>query len=160
MHKTIAVISLLLVVAVVGCSSSRSAIPPKGVEPLVSVQTTPKYEGGEMRYKITDVDYAPEELYSQVPFEVRLLRQIAGPDRPDYWLAKLGKPLLWKNDGKEISVTHVILAARYIGAAIGPGEQTVTVGIAYVVDATAIDDELLDFKKCHYSAIGTASAVE
>ena len=115
---------------------------------------------GMMRYKITNVDYAPGELYGQVPFDATLLRQMAGPDRPEYWLADLAKPLQWLNDGNEGSVTHLILAARYVGATLGPGVRTATVGIAYVVDATVMDDASLDLKKCHYSAIGTASAIE
>lgn len=160
MHKSIAMISLLVTITVLGCSSSRSSFPPNQDGPLAWSGTAPMDEGGVMQYKITDVDYAPEELYSQVPFEVTLLRQMAGPDRPDYWLAELAKPLLWINEGKEVTVTHVILAARYVGASIGRGVRTATVGIAYVVDATALNDPSLDLKKCHYSAIGTANAVE
>lgn len=29
--------------------------------------------------RITDVDYAPEELYGQIPLEATLLREIPGP---------------------------------------------------------------------------------
>jgi hypothetical protein len=38
-----------------------------------------------MNIKVTDVDYAPDDLRGQTPFTARILRQIPGSDRPDYF---------------------------------------------------------------------------
>ena len=85
-----------------------------------------------MKIRITDVDYAPDDFYGQVPFEASLLRQVPGKDRPDYWLAELTKPLVWKNkEGNEVAVTHIVLSARYVGARIAPGVGEITVGIVH-----------------------------
>lgn len=106
---------------------------------------------------ISSVDYAPEELYEQVPIVIDLLRQIPGDDRPDYWLGKTTKPIRWIKDNVEQTITHVVLAARWVGTQIEPGAQHLPVGIAYVTDLTAIDDTHLDLKKCAYVAIGVSS---
>ena len=47
-----------------------------------------------MKLTITTVDYAPGELYDQTPIVVKLLRQLPGPDRPDYWLGETERPIL------------------------------------------------------------------
>lgn len=112
-----------------------------------------------MALAITSVDYAPEDLYAQVPFLCSLLREIAGPDRPDYWLASLRQPLRWQRDGRETTVTHVILSARYVGEELTPQTRRIVVGLAYVTDDSLLDDARLDFAKCHYAAIGVAEFV-
>jgi hypothetical protein len=112
-----------------------------------------------MRIKITTVDYAPDELYEQTPFEVVLIRELPGPDRPDYWLAALPKPLRWLRGGVETTVTHVVLAARWQGTRIGRGMWSLPVKILNVVDDSALDDGVLDHRKCEYVAIGAADEV-
>lgn len=112
-----------------------------------------------MRIRIKGADYAPEELEEQVPFEADLIRQIAGPDRPDYWLATLTGPIRWVRDGDVTAVTHLVLAARWQGTTIGPGMHNLPVGIAYVVDPTVMEDKELDLAKCAYVAIGVADEV-
>ncbi len=112
-----------------------------------------------MRVRITSVDYAPEELYGQTPFEAVLLRQLAGPDRPDYWLAALAEPLRWLREGGETRVNYIVLAARWKGTRVGRGMRETPVGIAYVVDESVLGDEALVLKKCEYVAIGTADEV-
>ena len=109
-----------------------------------------------MNVKVTSVDYAPDELHAQTPFTARILRQIPGPDRPDYLLAELAEPLAWERDGSSVSVSHLVLCARWIGGVIAPGATHLPVNIAYVVDPSVLNDANLDFAKCHYSAIGTA----
>lgn len=109
-----------------------------------------------MNFEVITVDYAPEDMYAQVPFRMKLLREVAGPDRPDYWLAKLEKPILWAAEGANLSIFHIVVSARYVGVRIVPDTRSVTVGIAYVVDETLVSDELLDFRKCRYVAIGEA----
>lgn len=107
-----------------------------------------------MQLVITGVDYAPEELEGQVPFQVELIRELPGPDRPDYWLGEVATPLRWVHDGTERQVTHLVLAARYEGARIEPGVSDLVVGIAFVTDPSQLDDAELDFGKCVYVAIG------
>ncbi len=109
-----------------------------------------------MNVKVTSVDYAPDELHGRTPFTARVLRQIPGPDRPDYFLAELSQPLTWKRDSAEISVSHLVLCARWVGGIIAPGATHTPVNIAYVVDPSVLNDTKLDFAKCHYSAIGVA----
>ena len=50
-------------------------------------------------FRIISVDYEPEDLAAQVPFDGVLLRKIAGPDGPDYCWAELTKPLAWDDNG-------------------------------------------------------------
>jgi hypothetical protein len=111
-------------------------------------------EEGPMQLTAKGVDYASEELSEQTPFEVRLLRQIPGSDRPDYWLGSVSPPLRWVVDGAERAVTHVVLASRYAGQGIRPGAVDVVVGISYVTDPSLLDDAQLTFAKCAYVAIG------
>ena len=110
-----------------------------------------------MKIRITAVDHAPDELYEQTPFTAVLLRELPGPDRPDYWLAALPRPIRWIRNGNETKVTHVVLAARWVGTRIGRGLLDLPVKIFYVVDDSAVDDQTLDQRKCEYVAIGTAS---
>jgi hypothetical protein len=109
-----------------------------------------------MRFSITSVDYAPDELYHEVPIRGRVLRQIPGRDRPDYFLAKLDRPLRWKREGDDRLVTHIILAARWAGGVLTPTMRHMPVGIAYVVDRSLLSDAKLDFEKSQYIAIGVA----
>ena len=108
-----------------------------------------------MRLTISDVDYAPADLGPQAPFAVDLIRELPGPDRPDYWLGKLTRPLRWNREGEGREVTHLVLAARWQGTRIGRDRQ-LPVGIAYVTDPTLLPDARVDFGKCSYVAIGMA----
>jgi len=110
-----------------------------------------------MQLAISSVDYAPEDLYGQVPIVAQLIRELPGDDRPDYWLACVARPIRWIADNIERSITHLVLAARWQGTRIEPGVEHLPVGIAYVTDATLLDDSRLDLKKCAYVAIGVAS---
>lgn len=109
-----------------------------------------------MRFLITSVDYAPDELNEQTPFRGRILRRISGPDRPDYHIAELDQPLKWKKNETEVNITHIVLAARWVDGILGPMMKHTPVNIAYIVDQTVLSDEVLDFEKCFYCAIGVA----
>jgi hypothetical protein len=82
---------------------------------------------------------------------------IPGPDRPDYWLAALSKPIhtVWDNDNWEIS--HLVLAARWEGTAIATGAMHLPLALAYVLDQSLLRDAQLDFSKCKYVAIALGS---
>jgi hypothetical protein len=110
-----------------------------------------------MQFTISSVDYAPEALYEQTPIVVDLVRQIPGDDRPDYWLGVVQRPIRYIKDNHELSITHLILSARWTGTQIVPGAEHLPVGIAFVTDSTLLDDVKLDFKKCDYVAIGVSS---
>jgi hypothetical protein len=112
-----------------------------------------------MRFSVTSVDYAPDDLYEQTPFSATVLRQIPGSDRPDYFLAQLDRPLKWKTEKEESSVTHIVVTPRWVGGALSSAMRTTPVNIAYVTDLSVLQDAKLDFKKCHYSAIGTADGI-
>jgi hypothetical protein len=86
----------------------------------------------------------------------KLLRMIPGPDRPDYWLGVLDRPLRWIDGDRERVVKHVIVCARWQGTQIRALVQDLPVGLAYVTDATQVDDPSVSFDKCRYLAIGIA----
>jgi hypothetical protein len=111
------------------------------------------------RLRVTSVDSAPDDLYSQVPFTATLLRKVAGPDKPDYWLAELEKPLSWVDAGAARQVTHIVVATRYEGQTITEDFTRLIVGLAYVTDPSALIDADLSFAKCRYVAIGEMEAV-
>jgi hypothetical protein len=110
-----------------------------------------------MQLTITSVDYAPGDLYEQVPLVVDLIRQIPGDDRPDYWLGALQTPIRWLVENQPREVTHLIVAARWQGTAIDVGVENLPVGIAYVTDQSVLSDDHLDLAKCTYVAIGIST---
>ena len=136
---------LVLGIAYLGKARPR-ATAPRG-SPVAPVAT--------MRFRLVDVDSAPDDLAPQTPAEGVLLRSIPGPDRPDYWLARLDRPLQWSDEGTEHAIDHLVLAARLQGQSIGAGVEPLTVGVAYVVDPTLLSDAALTFAKIRYVAIGT-----
>ena len=58
--------------------------------------------------------------------------------------------------GAERRITHVIVATRLQHTRIEPRVENLPVGIAFVIDMSQLDDEVLDFAKCKYVAIGVA----
>lgn len=113
-----------------------------------------------MKVSISNLDTAPEGLYSFQPFEAALLKQIPGKDRPDYWLAKLDSPINGQPEAGGKPVTHLVLAARFAGKHITPTATEVAVNIAYVIDQSLLNDSFLNFGKCRYVAIGHCTVVK
>jgi hypothetical protein len=109
-----------------------------------------------MRLTITSID-GPEQLAANLPLVTDLVRQIPGPDRPDYWIAELQSPLTVVLNNFDRTITHLVLAARWEGTAIASGATHLPLGIAYVTDLSLLNDPELDFRKCHYVAIGVGS---
>jgi hypothetical protein len=108
------------------------------------------------KLSITSVDLGPEELKGQTPLLIELLRELPGPDRPDYWLGRAVNPIGWIEGGIERQITHVVVAARLPNTRIESRVENLPVGIAFVIDMSQLDDEALDFAKCKYVAIGIA----
>lgn len=107
-----------------------------------------------MRLSVSSVDYAPDELYGQTPFEVELLRTMPGKDRHECWLGSVTPPLRWIADGIERSITHLVVSARWAGDRIGPGVRTMPLNIAYVTDVSLLDDTEVTASKIVFVAIG------
>jgi hypothetical protein len=65
-----------------------------------------------MRLTITSID-GPEQLAAKAPLVTDLVRQLPGPDRPDYWIAVLQSPITVVLNDFNLTVTHLVLAARW-----------------------------------------------
>lgn len=109
-----------------------------------------------MELTVTSVDYSPPELNEQVPFRIKLLRLLPGPDRPNYWIGEMVKPLRWISENEEKQIENVLVCARWQGTQIAPHVENLPVNIAYVVDQSQLTDTAVDFAKCKYVAIGVA----
>lgn len=96
-----------------------------------------------------------------VPLTITIVRRIPGPDRPDYWLGKLHQPLRWVSEtAEEYEVTHLVVAGQWAEPELAPGVVRLPVGIAYVIDESLLDDEVLDVEKIRYVATGVADDPE
>ena len=113
-----------------------------------------------MELTITMVDYAPEELHEQLPLVATLIKEIPGDDRPDYWLGEVKTPIKWIHENHEKKITHLLLAARWVGTKIAPQAKDLAVGIAYVTDQSLLNDSKVDFNKTSYVAIGISHETE
>ena len=111
-----------------------------------------------MRFSITGLDDSSEDLDGLLPVKGRILRQIPGPDTPNYFLAILDSAFVWKKEQKKIS--HLIIGARWLGGVLSPTMRRTPINIAYVTDESLLSDSKLDFKKCHYAAIGWGDGEE
>jgi len=137
------------------------------------------------RLRIDRIDVGPGDLPPQLPAEARLLRQIPGPDRPDYFFAVLDEPIAYRttltamqevgvnpdaadpglirvhDDGTvDLRVFGIAFAARNVGESPHVGMKELPVTLAYVVDNTALRDETLDFSKLIYAAVAFISDID
>jgi hypothetical protein len=110
-----------------------------------------------MDLTIRSVKYAAGDKSDQIPLRITLLREIPGPDRPDYWLGALQEPFHWesKEDGP-FEISHLVIAAQWEGTGVQPGITRLPVGVAYVVDPSLLEDEVLDLDKVRYVAHAVA----
>ena len=125
---------------------------------------------------VTRFDTAPRELEWQLPLEGELYRLIPGPDRPDYSLLVLERPLHFypapgfdvgrveaeqrveDRKGRPMVRVHALLVcARFVGQQLHPGMQDLPVNIAYVIDNSLARDEVVDFAKIEVAAVGFLS---
>lgn len=117
----------------------------------------------------------PAELTSQLPLRGELAGVIPGPDRPDYCLVVLDRPIAFEPpedfdrdrirqsaiDQMALDLDDVlpigtlVVAARQTGLQISPTMVDLVVNIAYVLDESVLTDELLEFDKVHFVAIAT-----
>jgi len=101
------------------------------------------------------VDYI--SLEDRLPFTIKLLRQLPGPDRPDYWLGQLDTPVSWTKDGDELTIDHLVVCARWQGTRIEPLARDLPINIAYVTDPSQVEDGSVSFDKTVFVAIGGAN---
>ncbi len=129
-------------------------------------------------FSIDRMDVGPDDLAAQLPVRARLLRVIAGPDRPDYCLAVAEQPIRHRtsleqlraagvdpakadpqmirvnDDGSvDLLVFGLVLAARLQGEQLHAGMRDLATGLAYVVDNTLLNDATLDLRKALYVAV-------
>lgn len=130
------------------------------------------------RFRIDGIDVGPDDLAPQLPVECRLMKQLPGPDRPDYFLAALERPLTHRTtveqlraqgadldgadprtaavhpDGTvELHVRGVVIAARIAGEQPYAGMERFPVSLAYVIDDSIVEDDALVFSKAAYVAV-------
>lgn len=106
----------------------------------------------EIKLRLIDCDYAPEDMEKQLPVSCQLIRMIPGNDRPDYWIAKCDRSIKYGDS----TIKYLVLAPRFVGAKIEKGMGTIAVNVAYVIDETITQDTTLNFDKCRYVAICNA----
>lgn len=129
------------------------------------------------RFSIDRIDVGPDDLEGQLPLLGQLLRFIPGPDRPDYVLVALDRPVRHRTSldalassgvdlarieapvplddhEVEVRVATLVLAARMVGAQVHQGMVDLAVNIAFVLGAEVLDAEQLDFAVCLPVAVG------
>jgi hypothetical protein len=109
-----------------------------------------------MELTITSVDHAPEALHNQIPVVVRLIREIPGDDRHDYWLSEMKTSVISNHGNHERQITPPVLAARWEGICIEPHVRDLPIGIAWVTDSSLLNSAKLDLERCSCVAIGIA----
>lgn len=113
-----------------------------------------------MKLIVNSVDFAPDDLYHQIPFAVNLIKKLEGIDKSQYWLGKLETPINWLHENQRYSITHISVSARWEGTIIEPNVKKLPIGIAFITDLSLLDDSIMNFEKCKYAAIGIADVVD
>lgn len=136
---------------------------------------------------IDAVELGPADLPGQLPARATLIRMLPGPDREGYALAALTHPIRFatttdqlaagtydtgrlatadpatvtvRSDGTvEVLVYGVVVAPRVVGETFHPAMKNFPVALAYVLDATQMQDGAVDFTKVHYAAVAHISVV-
>ena len=131
------------------------------------------------RFSIDSIDVGPDDLAGQLPVFGRLLRFIAGPDRPDYLLAELDAPIrhdttleqlrsagvdLTRVDPEVVNaaadgavaltVRVIVMAARIVGQQVHRGMVGLPVNVAYTLSGAVRSAEQLEFALCLPVAVG------
>ncbi|GAA6524268.1 hypothetical protein [Intrasporangium sp. DVR] len=121
-------------------------------------------------------DEAAEELSWQLPLNGELYRLLPGPDRPDYSLMVLRRPLhFYPPEGFDLErveaaqrvpdrkgrpmvrVHALVVCARFVGEQLRPRMSDLPVHVAYVIDNSLAREERLDLAKVEYAGSGFLS---
>ncbi len=110
--------------------------------------------------EISEITKGPDELSYQLPVQAKVLKQIPGKDRPDYFLVELEKSVFWVDEQKDINteINYLIICSKKKGQSISNEMKDVILAIAYVTDESVKTDSRLNFKKCEYVAVGKSTA--
>jgi hypothetical protein len=110
--------------------------------------------------EISSISKGPKELTYQLPIAAKVIQQIPGKDRPDYFVAELEKSIFWVDEKKNINteISYVVIASKKKSQSVESSMKDVILAIAYVTDESVLSDTTLSFKKCTYIADGVASA--
>lgn len=98
-----------------------------------------------------------ESIAAQLPVTGSLRAVLPGPDRPDYFVCSVDRPIVYRPEiesSAESAADHVILAALFVGDTLHRGMSGLPVRVALVTDNTVLTDERLDFVKCIYVGQG------
>ncbi len=144
---------------------------PEGPATLVS----PRGRFGPL-VTITAFEHAPIELTWQTPVHGELYRLVPGPDRPDYSVVVLERPVhVYPGEGFDtgrvpperrvpdrkgrpmVRVDALVVCTRFVGQQLHAGMSDLAVNIAYVVDDRALTDERLDLAAIEYVGVGLLS---
>lgn len=133
------------------------------------------------RLLIDEIDLGPQDLVSQLPLTGYFERLIPGPDRPDYCLGRLDRPLTytanrkdltqagvdvealpaeivsWRGRKVTLSISGVVFVSRFVGQTLHAGMRSLPVNLAYVIDPSVFGDTILDFAKVLPVGIGFIS---
>jgi hypothetical protein len=155
--------------AQVGAGAAHDAAPQAG-DPG---RSTPTGRFGPL-VALTSFDEAPVELSWQTPVNGELYRLVPGPDRPDYSIMVLERPVHFypaerfdvgrvpaerrvpdRKGRPMVRVDALVVCSRFVGQQLHPGMKDLPVNVAYVIDESALTDQALDFGKIEYAAIGS-----
>ncbi|MBS9533015.1 hypothetical protein KIH27_05360 [Mycobacterium sp. M1] len=129
-------------------------------------------------FRFHDMDTGPAELAGQLPRNATYMGFRPGPDRPDYCIFMLEKPLQWilpagfdesrfapdgmvrtvPEFGRVASVPSVLAFTRLVGDRIDPSARKLPVGLAYILNWNLGQEAVVDFDKVHYAAVVHLSA--
>ena len=127
--------------------------------------------GNGFKFIIEKIDVGPDDLLDQLPLLGQVLKVMPGPDRPDYVVAKLNKPIsykvsrrelkrakiryeelppeviVWKRSKATITITGLLFIPHFVGANFHHGMVDMPIAIAYVLDPAVFTDEVLNLSK-------------
>ena len=119
--------------------------------------------------------HAIPELQSQLPVTVNGYRQMAGPDRADYYFGMMERAITYHpqssfdwtrtqsdfvgadDAGQFVAVRAIVICSLFVGTQVHAGMRGFAVRVALVVDNTLGRDETLAFNKCDYAGQGLIS---
>ncbi|MDN5797670.1 MAG: hypothetical protein L0H79_18255 [Intrasporangium sp.] len=167
-------------------SGGDSMGPPVPVPPPAAQATAPPVAGtgGSAEtpghrgpvVTVTSFEQAPTELTWQLPVVGELYRLMAGPDRSDYSVMVLERPIhFYPPEGFDVErvpgdrrvpdrrgrpmvrVRALVVCSRFVGQQLHPGMRDLAVNIAYVIDERVLSDQSLDLSTIEYAATGLLS---
>lgn len=115
------------------------------------------------------------ELQGQLPITVNAYRQMAGPDRADYYFGIMERAIKYHpqpnfdwtrtqsdfvghdGSGQFLAIRAIVICSLFVGTQVHAGMRGFAVRVALVVDNTLGNDAMLAFEKCEYAGQGLIS---